>query len=83
MQCIPTDATIDCGILFTNYCPESRRGESIGTALSGAYPKAVRTILAPGLIIICVIGSGTLIGVFFVQAGFSAIFLSAKAKQAE
>ena len=56
VQCILMGATIDYGILFTNYYRENRKNESIDTALSSAYQNAIHTILTSGLIMIGVTG---------------------------
>ena len=47
-------ATIDYGILFTNYYCESRRTMSVQSALRAAYAGATHTILTSGLILIFV-----------------------------
>ena len=47
-------ATIDYGILFTNYYRESRRSMPVREALSAAYAGSTHTILTSGLILILV-----------------------------
>ena len=57
VQCILMGATIDYGILFTNYYREFRKTESVHAALSSAYQNAIHTILTSGLIMIGVTGA--------------------------
>ena len=52
VQSILMGATIDYGIVFTNYYRESRKTEEIREAVVSAYRKSNRTILTSGLIIV-------------------------------
>ncbi|SDB12284.1 MMPL family transporter [Eubacterium oxidoreducens] len=54
VQSILMGATIDYGILFTNYYRENRRTKSIKQSLYGAYSGAIHTIMTSGLIMILV-----------------------------
>lgn len=54
VQCILMGATIDYGILFTNYYRESRMTAGIRASLTAAYAGATHTILTSGLIMILV-----------------------------
>ncbi len=56
VQCILMGATIDYGILFTNYYRESRMTLGIRQAVIAAYKGAGHTILTSGLIMILVTG---------------------------
>lgn len=56
VQCILMGATIDYGILFTNYYREYRQTSGIREALQRSYKGATHTILTSGLIIILVTG---------------------------
>ena len=56
VQCILMGATIDYGILFTNYYRESRLTSDVKESLKRAYKGATHTILTSGLIIILVTG---------------------------
>ncbi len=56
VECILMGATIDYGILFTNYYRENRKKMNIKEALSSAYDGAIHTILTSGLIMILVTG---------------------------
>jgi predicted RND superfamily exporter protein len=56
VQSILMGATIDYGILFTNYYLENRRTQSPREALTAAYNGAVHTILTSGLIMILATG---------------------------
>ena len=56
VQCILMGATIDYGILFTNYYREYRKAESRDESLKSAYAGSVHTILTSGLIMIGVTG---------------------------
>lgn len=56
VQCILMGATIDYGILFTNYYRENRRTMDIKEALVTAYNGSIHTILTSGLIIVVVTG---------------------------
>jgi len=54
VQSILMGATIDYGILFTNYYLDMRHnGLEAGEALKGAYRGSIHTIMTSGLIIIC------------------------------
>ncbi len=57
VQCVLMGATIDYGILFTNYYREFRQTEPKDAALADAYQNAVHTILTSGLIMIVVTGA--------------------------
>ena len=54
VECILMGATIDYGILFTNYYREARNTTQIQDSLSAAYDGATHTILTSGLILILV-----------------------------
>ncbi len=54
VECILMGATIDYGILFTNYYREARDTMQIRDSLSAAYEGATHTILTSGLILILV-----------------------------
>ena len=56
VQCVLMGATIDYGILFTNYYREFRKTERPNEALASAYRSAIHTILTSGLIMIGVTG---------------------------
>ena len=56
VQCILMGATVDYGILFTNYYRENRRHMGIREALESAYEGSIHTILTSGLIMILVTG---------------------------
>ena len=56
VQCILMGATVDYGILFTNYYRENRRYMGIREALESAYEGSIHTILTSGLIMILVTG---------------------------
>ncbi|MCM1330763.1 MAG: MMPL family transporter [Ruminococcus sp.] len=70
VECILMGATIDYGILFTNYYCEKRKELPIKEALSTAYSGAAHTILTSGLILILVTA---IIGNFFEEPTVSAI----------
>ena len=57
VQCILMGATIDYGILFTNYYRENRKTMDIKGALLSAYNGSIHTILTSGLIIVLVTGA--------------------------
>lgn len=57
VQCILMGATIDYGILFTNYYREFRKTEKPNEALANSYQNAIHTILTSGLIMIGVTGA--------------------------
>ena len=57
VQCVLMGATIDYGILFTNYYREFRKTEESNEALSSAYRNSIHTILTSGLIMIGVTGA--------------------------
>lgn len=57
VQCILMGATIDYGILFTNYYRESRKTMDIQGALLSAYNGSIHTILTSGLIMVLVTGA--------------------------
>lgn len=54
VECILMGATIDYGILFTNYYRENRKVASILGALERAYAGSVHTILTSGLILVMI-----------------------------
>lgn len=56
VQSILMGATIDYGILYTNYYLENRRNMSVKEALLAAYNGSIHTILTSGLILILVTG---------------------------
>ncbi len=56
VECILMGATIDYGILLTNYYRENRRRMSIKEALVAAYNGSIHTILTSGLIMTVVTG---------------------------
>lgn len=56
VQCILMGATIDYGILYTNYYRENRKSQGIREALSSAFDGAIHTILTSGLIMVIVTG---------------------------
>ena len=56
VQSILMGATIDYGILYTNYYLESRRTMEVKDALITAYHGSIHTILTSGLILILVTG---------------------------
>ena len=61
VQCILMGATIDYGILFTNYYVENRKNENVLEALKKAYVGAIHTIATSGLILVIVtaiVGNG-------------------------
>ncbi len=62
VECILMGATIDYGILFTNYYIENRRKMGIREALEMAYNGSCHTILTSGLIMIAVTA---IVGNFF------------------
>lgn len=56
VECILMGATIDYGILFTNYYREKRREYEVKAALKEAYDSSIHTILTSGLILVLVTG---------------------------
>lgn len=56
VQCILMGATIDYGILFTNYYRENRKTMDIKESIAAAYDGSIHTILTSGLIMIVVTG---------------------------
>lgn len=56
VECMLMGATIDYGILFTNYYREMRQKNSVKEALQEAYNGSIHTILTSGLILILVTG---------------------------
>lgn len=56
VECILMGATIDYGILFTNYYRENRATMSPQEAVKSSYKGAMHTILTSGLILILVTG---------------------------
>ena len=57
VQCILMGATIDYGILFTNYYRENRKTMDVKEALTAAYNGSIHTILTSGLIMVTVTGA--------------------------
>lgn len=62
VQCILMGATIDYGILFTNYYTEHRRDAGVFEAVRKAYEGAIHTITTSGLILVIV---PSIVGRFF------------------
>lgn len=60
VQSILMGATIDYGILFTNYYKEKRRELAIDAAVSEAYHGSIRTIMTSGLIMVAAPGAMSL-----------------------
>lgn len=56
VECILMGATIDYGILFTNYYREKRRFMGVDEAVREAYAGSIHTIMTSGLIIVLVVG---------------------------
>jgi predicted RND superfamily exporter protein len=56
VQCILMGATIDYGILFTNYYREARTAMRREASLTAAYEGSIHTVLTSGLIMILVTG---------------------------
>ncbi len=56
VQCILMGATIDYGILFTNYYRESRKTMDIRESIAAAYEGSTHTIFTSGLIMVFVTG---------------------------
>ena len=54
VECILLGATVDYGILLTNYYCEARKTEDVKDALKAAYAGSIHTILTSGLILILV-----------------------------
>ena len=70
VQCILMGATIDYGILFTNYYTEHRRGAGVFEAVRKAYEGAIHTITTSGLILVIV---PSVVGRFFQDPTITAI----------
>ncbi|MCM1181652.1 MAG: MMPL family transporter [Clostridium sp.] len=70
VECILMGATIDYGILFTNYYCENRKTLPVKEALTAAYTGSTHTILTSGLILILVTA---IVGNFFAEPTVSAI----------
>ena len=70
VQCILMGATIDYGILFTNYYSESRRSFPIKEAVAKTYEHAIHTIATSGLILVIV---PSIVGRFFQDPTITAI----------
>lgn len=62
VECILMGATIDYGILFTNYYREKRKIMDVRESLREAYNGSIHTIMTSGLIIVLVVG---IVGNFF------------------
>ena len=56
VQCILMGATIDYGILYTNYYRENRKSAGIRESLNKAFDGSMHTILTSGLIMVIVTG---------------------------
>lgn len=56
VECILMGATIDYGILFTNYYRDNRKNLSVLDSLKAAYNGSIHTIMTSGLIIVLVTG---------------------------
>ncbi len=54
VQCILMGATIDYGILFTNYYTENRKSAPVSESIRKAYEGAIHTIATSGLILVLV-----------------------------
>ena len=70
VQCILMGATIDYGILFTNYYTEYRKTYEIADAVAKAYEGVFHTIATSGLILILVT---SVVGRFFQDPTITAI----------
>ena len=70
VQCILMGATIDYGILFTNYYTENRRDAGVFEAVRKAYEGAIHTITTSGLILVIV---PSIVGRFFQDPTITAI----------
>ena len=70
VECILMGATIDYGILFTNYYCEHRQTMGIKDALVKAYEGSIHTIMTSGLILVSVTA---VVGGMFEDATVSAI----------
>ena len=70
VQCILMGATIDYGILFTNYYIENRKDAGTFEAVRKAYEGAIHTIATSGLILVIV---PSIVGRFFQDPTITAI----------
>ena len=70
VQCILMGATIDYGILFTNYYIENRKHGNAFEAVRAAYEGAIHTIATSGLILVVV---PSIVGRFFNDPTIAAI----------
>ena len=70
VQCILMGATIDYGILFTNYYTENRKTAEILDAVRKTYERAIHTIATSGLILVLV---PSIVGRFFQDPTITAI----------
>lgn len=70
VQCILMGATIDYGILFTNYYIEYRKNAGIFESVKKAYEGAIYTIATSGLILVLV---PSIVGRFFEDPTITAI----------
>ena len=70
VQCILMGATIDYGILFTNYYVENRKTAGVPEAVRKAYEGAIHTIATSGLILVIV---PSIVGRFFRDPTITAI----------
>ena len=57
VQCILMGATVDYGILFTNYYREMRWDRGIKEALKETYQRSIHTILTSALFMVIVTGA--------------------------
>lgn len=70
VQCILMGATIDYGILFTNYYIENRKNTSTFEVVRKTYEGAIYTITTSGLILVIV---PSIVGRFFQEPTITAI----------
>lgn len=56
VQCILMGATVDYGILFTNYFRDCRKTMSVRDALANAYDGSIHTVLTSGTILVSTTG---------------------------
>ena len=70
VQCILMGATIDYGILFTNYYTENRKNTGTYEAVRKSYEGAIHTITTSGLILVIV---PSIVGRFFQDPTITAI----------
>ena len=70
VECILMGATIDYGILFTNYYCEHRRNLAIKEAMKMAYADSIHTIMTSGMVLVLITA---VVGRMFEDAAVSAI----------